>query len=471
MAQAMLKGPSMNRALRFVVPVVVSTTLVIGPRASQAQTTPTGNITVPTNAVTRMKGFKHPDNVFPYAINYQDCLDDNGYVFTVNFAGALPTNQLQVWTTSAGVDCRTDTERSAATGHCWLVYAEVPTPQSGSTGFNSITVKVRAQEVMAGTTEGVAHQVGTATAAACETGDANTAFNSLVFYFMVPIGGVLQTGGAATWSGTGTTTQLTNKAGYDIGRPPPPANMPSAGVGENRIPLSFSGSTAADRSGYRFYCQPSVGGVTTDGGTAGAAGSGGTSGTGGTSGSGGTLGAGGTAGTASDAGGSDATITALALTADDASTGTDDSGIAGTGGTGGSSESDGSAGTGGETTGSIANAACPAAVLELGLPNEKYLCGSVTGASANSGEATGLENGTTYAVAIATVDRVGNIGRLSKIGCGTPTLVTDFFELYHAEGGKGGGGFCTLGRRGDSGAVVFVLGALAMRLLRRRRAR
>lgn len=58
-----------------------------------------------------------------------------------------------------------------------------------------------------------------------------------------------------------------------------------------------------------------------------------------------------------------------------------------------------------------------------------------------------LENGTTYAIAVAGEDLLGNPGVLSSVQCGTPQLLTDFFELYRQNDGRGGGGFCSFSPR------------------------
>jgi hypothetical protein len=55
-----------------------------------------------------------------------------------------------------------------------------------------------------------------------------------------------------------------------------------------------------------------------------------------------------------------------------------------------------------------------------------------------------LQNNTPYAVGIAGQDILGNAGELSSIQCGTPVPLEDFYELYTANGGLGGGGFCNL---------------------------
>jgi MYXO-CTERM domain-containing protein len=97
------------------------------------------------------------------------------------------------------------------------------------------------------------------------------------------------------------------------------------------------------------------------------------------------------------------------------------------------------------------------------------LCGS-TGKGAGDGRATGLQNGVLYAVGVAAVDALGNRGKLSNVTCGTPEVVEDFFEIYRASGGKGGGGFCGLSSQASDapGAWVAALMVLGLLIARRR---
>ena len=93
------------------------------------------------------------------------------------------------------------------------------------------------------------------------------------------------------------------------------------------------------------------------------------------------------------------------------------------------------------------------------------------------GSITGLENGKAFVVAVAAVDEVGNVGKLSELACGVPQPVSSILRAYECGGGLGatGCGFCSVG--GDQGvsyaalvsAGLFVFG-FAVRRSRRPRA-
>jgi hypothetical protein len=81
-----------------------------------------------------------------------------------------------------------------------------------------------------------------------------------------------------------------------------------------------------------------------------------------------------------------------------------------------------------------------------------------------------LENGSCYAVSVASRDTHGNLSALSDVSCGTPKDVITFYEAYGNAGGKGGGsGFCQIGA-GEAGSGFAALGGLVALLgkLRRR---
>jgi hypothetical protein len=102
------------------------------------------------------------------------------------------------------------------------------------------------------------------------------------------------------------------------------------------------------------------------------------------------------------------------------------------------------------------------------LPPLELQCARAGGRGTREARAGGLQNGVTYAIAVAGVDRVGNSGQLSPLACGTPQEVTTFFEAYRLAGGEGGGGFCAFGLPGAP-AGTFAGGLLAAGLLWLRR--
>jgi hypothetical protein len=98
-------------------------------------------------------------------------------------------------------------------------------------------------------------------------------------------------------------------------------------------------------------------------------------------------------------------------------------------------------------------------------------CGQALGGNVTSGETSSLTNGVSYAVAVAGRDTFKNYGELSDSTCETPQPVTGFFEAYRAAGGKGGGGFCSIGAGRSSALAGFAALSLLGLALRRRVAR
>jgi hypothetical protein len=79
-----------------------------------------------------------------------------------------------------------------------------------------------------------------------------------------------------------------------------------------------------------------------------------------------------------------------------------------------------------------------------------------------------LRNDVLYAVAVAARDMVNNPGPLSEIQCATPALVTTFFESYKDSGGRGGGGYCAQVALPSKTWPALFLPLLAVSYLRRR---
>jgi hypothetical protein len=100
-----------------------------------------------------------------------------------------------------------------------------------------------------------------------------------------------------------------------------------------------------------------------------------------------------------------------------------------------------------------------------------YACGTVGATGTTSGTAkSNLQNGVSYAVAVASEDNFGNVGQLSELACGTPAEVTGFFEAYREAGGEAGGGFCSFAvPRRPALVMAFGLALAGAALWRRRR--
>lgn len=421
----------------------VATLLLVGTWLSAMPAQAAGTITFALPTWSNRAGTNRKIDV----LNRQDCLNDATATFSVTVRSVSSNAQLEVW---AGTGCETLANRTGTTKTCVQVSA-------GGTAANVRTVVARLQDMVKpyGSTD-------TGTAASCDL-EASTGLTSRNLYFVV-----YNTG--TTMSEVTMTPAWAFK--FDVKAPAPPTGV-TAGSGEQSLVPSFTPpSGESNLLKYHFYCSPVTGAAVTDG-TAGSAGTGGTSSTalqliggaagtdtGGTAGTdtGGTAGTdtGGTAGT--DTGGTDGTDTAGA-----GSGGTDTTGTSGTAG---------SAGTAGTASVPV-DPNCNSTILIPGEPpSDKAIdCGSIGASAAKSGEtAQVLENGTTYAVAVATEDDANNIGVLSQLACGTPQDVTGFFEAYRESGGQAGGGYCTFtpARNGAASLLAaFLIAACAF--WRRRR--
>jgi hypothetical protein len=126
------------------------------------------------------------------------------------------------------------------------------------------------------------------------------------------------------------------------------------------------------------------------------------------------------------------------------------------------------------TTGTTGSTSLNTVVAETaGISNIpwKYLSIYQSGATTASYTVTGLTTGHQYAIGVAAVDSYGNTGPVA-LGCSTPTAVNDFYSAYTTDGGKAGGGFCSLsavGSRTGGACVALSLAGLVVLIERRRR--
>lgn len=341
-------------------------------------------------------------------VSHRDCVEDDVFTFDVDLV-QFSSYSLEVW---AGASCTDKLQRQGDQATCWQVYKAFPQTKA-------VAVKVLARDVVAKVKPG---GQGSGQESDCNRTDIASSGEKVTLFFML-IDSNNEVAG----------TYVSFDMGFDVVGPAAPTNV-SAGVGENLLVVSWDAPSDEDRNGYNVYCDTS-------------------------SGPGSSPAAGGAAGAATDAG-TDAASDAATEASAGGSGGADGGGTDGGGTDGG--------GTGG---GSAGNANCPSAALTPGtIPTDnELLCGSTGSKVATEANADGLQNGVTYAVAVATKDELGNVGPLSKVACGTPQIVDDFFELYRRAGGKGGGGFCSI-HADPSGATLALAGlALGAWWARRRR--
>lgn len=412
---AAVMNPSLRRSARLVVALVTCLAALLSAREAAAQT-----ITLNPAGVTRAVKLRSQQYT-PMAISRADCEAGDHFFFPLTLGGSYGSYELQVWAGTNGTDCTPQTARTGTTPVCWQVYRGVPTSITP-------TLDIAVQDIV-GQHKPPDGAPGSGTVADCNPGTgAATAPQTVQLTFMFVMG----TGG----DGIGAVPYPIT---FDLAGPVPPGSV-SAGIGDTMLVLDWAQSTDTDLAGYNFYCDPVPGqeGAATDAGAD----------------SGGGAGAGG-----SDAG--------AAASCPDAST--DDAGDAEA-----CEAGTGSTDAGGSDAGGITVVgACTTTLAAGALPDPARLCGGVGSKMSTSGHVTDLIDGQSYAIAVAGVDGVGNIGPLSNVVCGMPQPVDDFYKLYRDAGGKAGGGFCSIDRAPFGprafGALAFALGGAALALIVRRR--
>ena len=102
-------------------------------------------------------------------------------------------------------------------------------------------------------------------------------------------------------------------------------------------------------------------------------------------------------------------------------------------------------------------------------PNDMVPSGDVSDKLATSGIAQGLADGHQYACAVASYDTRQNDGVLSDLSFTSPWYVDDFFSIYRKNGGKAGGGFCSINIHRAPYWGTLTLATVAFLVLRKRR--
>ena len=236
-------------------------------------------VTLPKTGVQRRAN--RGNNLLNTQINYDDCHLGEVISFSVALSG-YSGYSLQVW---AGANCDNITNRTTTTTlQCWQI-GEGISPSS----INPPALQVPVREILfgrtlasgtstgngsatggsggdgsggagtAGADSGGTAGAGTAGAGtagatsstddpACTDKNGATAAQNITVYFMLVDGASAIQGTFATWAGL-----------YKLLAPAPPTKV-SAGIGENLLPITFTGdSSDTTILGYNFYCDPPPG--------------------------------------------------------------------------------------------------------------------------------------------------------------------------------------------------------------------
>lgn len=362
------------------------------------------------------------DSTVALTLTRGDCVDsdDITYTFNIGVTGYATKYNLEIWAGEAA--CNEQVFWQPGTRTCWKL--------DELTVKNGIATGVYHPKQLFGINMGG----GTPILNSCDDQDVSKSRQTLNVYAILTDSGKV----------VGTPTSFT--VYYDLGGPAAP-EIDRVKIAENALQVLWNSVEGEDEGEiiYKFYCAKDT--DYTEGcasaalvnSTTGGSGGGGEGGASTSSGGQGGVG-GGQGGTTASTGG--------------------DGGTAGT-----------TAGGNSATGGSSASSTSAKPVIAKGF--EMFPCGSVRGFASNSGYTDPiLENNVPYAVAVTAVDQYGNESEFSELRCNTPEQVDTFFERYRDEGGKAGGGFCSLRHVPQSlapvGLLLLSLGAIAG--VRRRKA-
>jgi hypothetical protein len=320
----------------------------------------------------------------PNWISYRDCIDNRILSFPLRLSA--PGNALEIW---AGTDDCVQRRGQQDRGQCWPVYRT-------SSSVREVTALVPARAVVARQTgtDVVPTELGVSV---CDSLQGEVKGEQVSFYIMQVSGG--KAVASVVWKGG------TDGTGFDLVGPSPPGSV-KLGLGDQQLSVSLDDvTTDTDRLRFRAFC---VRATPQERGDAGSLGW-----TPGRSDAG-----------ANDAGNSDAGDSTkcwpeVPLVAGQRPP------------LGGACTSDAECNGGWCVERGEGSKAC------------SYECGEST-VFQTTMSTSGLQNGQLYAVAVAGEDILGNQGPLSPVECGSPLELRDFFEIYSAQGGPGGGGLCSV---------------------------
>jgi hypothetical protein len=462
----------MSRPPPWAAAFALGVSLVVVPGFTRAQTIslPPPGTQFPTRLENGGAAPTRPATLNPNGVNYADCIADMTLQFNLILDGFAGTQNMQIWATANG-DCQEPVNRGiGAAPTCWQLPNGLTQQPIGIP--TSMTFNVRVQDLVgpenAPPDPSVIVNEGVA---ACQ---AQTTFAPVpIAIWFLPLDTVGNVpGGASTFTQT---------IGTDLVGPPPPFGVAET-VGNTLFNVTWTPNTDSETTGYDLFMDPPPGSLT-DSGTGTDAmftpapvlycpDSGIASPTG---------------DEASDDAG-DATTSATAPAADascfyvhmGASTSSAMVSNAGTcaspnlsGGfsiDGGVVEDDAGLVS---ASGGLSTIPCS---YVIGVGSGCYSGGgeTVTGESTTGYTITDLTNGRTYDVVVASVDGYGNVGPPSSCVHDFPAPVNDFLATYANDGGKAGGGFCSLqavGPAPGSAAAIGGMAAAAFALASRRRKR
>jgi hypothetical protein len=353
-------------------------------------------------------------NVFG-RVNGADCYgpDDKGieYVFPVSVTGDTNPAQhhLEVW--AGGSDCSMMTARTGTTATCWPVRGDKPQSLTTIQRLN-----VRAQDIVSQISASTKTlNYVPATSAACT---ATTTEAQVTVYFLL-------VDGTNNTVGTGAAWPMKVKL---VG-PAPPTNVTAEGL-DSAIIAKWTASSDTTAVGYSVFVDS---GGSSDAST-----------------------------TMTDASGTPVT------TCNDA--GVDDAGNPLTDDAGNPIDAGCTTTIVFDSGGGGAGGTCGSSTLVSGGRADKWNPAATAGKTDTSATVTGLANGGTYAVAVATRDSYDNVGPLSAPACASPAPIIDFWSRYKGAGGQAGG-FCALEAPGSparAGLMAFGLAFAGALFIRRR---
>ena len=377
---------------------------------------------------------KRPQTLKPEGVSYRDCIEDQKIRFPLELSNFEGDASIEVWAGLAGADCKQQQNRTAESAVCWPVVTGVPPT------INPI-VDIPVREIMAGAPPN-RPRAPVSDASIC--GKIDLTNISLQFLYFTP-----GQRGATPSRSKDVTIEV------DTVGPAPPSGLKVL-PGNGRIKVSWNNISGEGGvsvlTGVKVYCERLTGASTpteTDGSSA-------------------TCNFDATADSSADA-------VADASTDAGADASTDASADASTDASAGDPCTPSTASTSG-------NSSCKSSkLLADQIPSKtvltEHLCGEFGGNAGTSVYARTLggkplENGVTYAVAVAATDPFDNPGTLSTPLCEFPELTADFWEDYRDDGGDAGGG-CTTSQApvGPVAAIVMIVVATLATVRRRRQSR